>query len=75
MSDLITQSPLFAPVVYEGQTCYTSQYFHRQYLANSSHTGKHRRYDHFMHLLRSIEAYPIYRDKGDIAEVQSPTPA
>ena len=72
MPDLIPTSaaPLLAPVVYEGQTYFTSQYFHQQYRSNNQHHGKHRRYDSFMRLLHSIEAYALYLDKGDIIEVQ-----
>ena len=70
MSQLIPQSPLMQSVAYQGETYYTSQYFHYQYVANSHHTGKHRRYDSFMRLLRNIEAYALYLQQGDIVEVQ-----
>ena len=70
MPDIAPLSPLMQPVQYEGQTYYTSQYFHQQYLANSQQKGKHRRYDSFMRLLRHIEAYALYVHHGDIVEVQ-----
>ena len=70
MSQLMPQSPLMQPVAYQGQTYYPAQYFHQQYMANSQRTGKHRRYDSFMRLLRNIEAYALYVQRGDIVEVQ-----
>lgn len=69
MPALIPQSPLFAPIRYNDQEYFASQYFHQQYLANSPHGGKHKRYDSFMRLLRSIEAYARYVSQGDIQEV------
>lgn len=69
MLDLIPTAPLMSLITYQGQDYFTSQYFHRQYLANSLHGGKHRRYDSFMRLLRSIEAYRLYLGQGDIQEV------
>jgi hypothetical protein len=62
----VHHDPLMQPVTYQGQAYYTSQYFHRQYIANSQAGGKHRRYDHFIHVLRSIEAYATYVEHGDI---------
>ena len=63
-------SPLLVPVVYEEQTYYTSQYFHRQYLANSQHRGKYQRHHDFVRLLRSMEAYQLYLDQHDIVEIR-----
>lgn len=66
---LTPQSPLMQPVQWQGQTYYLSQFFHRQYLAGSQYHGKHTRFDSFMRLLRSIEAYDIYIAQGDIVEL------
>jgi hypothetical protein len=57
------------PVQYNGQEYYTSQYFHRQYIANSVHGGKYQRHGDFLRLLRTIETYKIYIQQGDIVEL------
>lgn len=67
-TQLTASSPLMQPVSYNGQTYYTSQYFHQQYLANSPHGGKYREHSAFLKALRSIEAYPLYLEQGDIVE-------
>jgi hypothetical protein len=60
------------PVVYQGQTYYTSQYFHAYYLHNTQiegGKGKYRRHEHFVRMLRSIAAYQKFVDAGDIVEI------
>ena len=71
MPDLIptVASPLLAPVAYEGQTYFTSQYFHQHYRSNSPYGGKYHRHHDFVRLLRRIEAYELYVGQGDILEV------
>lgn len=64
--------PLMQPVVYEGETYLISQFFHWQYVANSGTKGKHRRYDHFLRLLRSIETYQDHKSLGNIVELEFP---
>lgn len=61
----VSANPLFQPVEYQGQTYFTSQYFHRQYVENHQ-KGKHARLDNFMRLLRDIEAYHLHVEQGDI---------
>lgn len=68
-TDVQHLSPLMQPVTYDGQQYFTSQYFHQQYLANSSLTGKYRQHSHFVRLLRSIEPYRKHLDRGDIVEI------
>ena len=71
MSTALTHSsPLMSLIHYHGQDYYTAQYFHRQYLANSQHSGKHQRFDSFMRLLRSIPAYHDHVTLHDIEEVR-----
>jgi hypothetical protein len=63
-------NPLMQPVSYDGETYYTSQYFHAQYLAGHSETpNKYTRHPDFARLLRSIEAYSLYVEAGDILEL------
>ena len=66
---IISLSPLFAPVSYAGQTYFTSQYFHREYLANSQYGGKYQRHADFIRKVRAIEAYDLYVHHGDIVEL------
>lgn len=65
----IDSSPLMQPVHYNGQTYYTGQYFHKMYRANSDADGKYKQAAHFLRLIRSIEAYSLYVESGDIVEV------
>ena len=70
MPDLVKVSHILSqPVEYEGQTYYTSQYFHQQYIANSEQGGKYRQHYHFLRLLRSIETYATYVQNKDIVEI------
>lgn len=70
MSNLVAISnPLMRPVQYHGQTYYTGQYFHQMYRANSDADGKYKQASHFLRLIRSIEAYPLYIESGDIVEL------
>ncbi len=69
MTDLLAQNPLYAPVEFQGQTYFTSQYFHRQYVNHSHAASKYRQHSTFNRLLRSIEAYHIYLDQKDIVEL------
>lgn len=66
MPNLTPQSPLLQPVTLDGQTYFTSQYFHAQYQQNTPGQGKHTRLDSFMRLLQSMEAYGVYIEQGDI---------
>lgn len=66
---LPSNDPLMQPVRYNGQDYFTSQYFHRQYQVNAGMQGKYRRHTHFVRLLRSIEAYRLYSEQGDIVEL------
>lgn len=61
------KSPLMLPIQYEGQIYFTSQYFHSQYKANAGE--KYSQLKDFNRLIRSIEAYPNYIEKGDIVEL------
>lgn len=62
-------NPLMQPVQYHGQTYFTGQYFHQMYRANSDADGKYKQFQHFTRLIRSIEAYPLYIESGDIVEL------
>lgn len=64
-----TNDVLMQPVTWDGQEYFTSQYFHRQYLENSEVGAKYQQHSHFARLVRSIEAYPIYVENGDIVEI------
>ena len=70
MPDLVTVSHVLQqPVQYNGQTYFTSQYFHQQYLANSQAVGKYQRHADFLRLLRSMESYTLYVQREDIVEL------
>ncbi len=69
MSNLSVQNPLFQPVQFNGQIYFTSQYFHQQYRANSSEGGKYEKLKNFNALIRSIETYENYVERGDIIEL------
>lgn len=66
---IVAQSPLLHPVSYQGETYFTSQYFHRQYRDNSPHGGKYRQHKNFLQLLRSIEQYQDHINLKNIAEL------
>lgn len=70
MSALLASSPLMQPVAYQGQTYFTSQYFHQQYLANSPHGGKYRRHDNFLQSVRTIPTYPDLIQGEHIVELE-----
>lgn len=71
MSALVPFSnPLMLPANYNGQTYFTGQYFHQMYRANTDADGKYKQVSHFLRLIRSIEAYPIYVENGDIVELE-----
>lgn len=67
--NLQPQDVLMQPVMWEGQEYYTSQYFHREYQANAGLQSKYQQHSHFSRLLRSIEAYDLYVEQGDIVEL------
>ncbi|MCK7581044.1 MAG: hypothetical protein MZV65_39105 [Chromatiales bacterium] len=71
MSKLVSidSSPLMQPVQFNGQTYFTGQYFHQLYRTNSDADGKYKQTAHFLRLIRSIEAYPLYVESGDIVEL------
>jgi len=60
---------IMRPVEWQGQIYYTSQYFHRQYLANKPEGGKYREHRNFLRVLRGIEAYEVYISRGDVVEL------
>ena len=72
MSQLVPQSPLMQPVEYQGQTYYTSQYFHAQYVANSHQQAKvkYKWHQDFVRVLKAIEAYDTYVSHGDVIELR-----
>ena len=54
---------------WQGKQYYTSHYFHQWYLVNSvSEKGKakYRRHDSFLRLIKRIESYPLFVERGDI---------
>jgi hypothetical protein len=69
MSNLATQNPLFQPVQYQGGIYFTSQYFHQQYHANKPDGGKYAQLKDFNRLVRGIETYQDYVERGDIIEL------
>ncbi|MBL1262077.1 hypothetical protein [Candidatus Methylomicrobium oryzae] len=69
MSNIAQQNPLMAPVIFNSQVYFTSQYFHRMYHANKPEGGKYSQLPHFNRLIRGMEAYQNYVDRGDIVEL------
>jgi hypothetical protein len=67
MNDLSVQNPLMLPISYNGGQYYTSQYFHAQYRENAGE--KYQLLKNFNALIRSIESYQDYIDRGDIVEL------
>lgn len=62
--------PLMQPVTYNGETRYTTQYFHAQYLhAHSDAPKKYQRHHDFLRMLRSLPLYADYVGLGHIAEI------
>lgn len=70
MSNIAQQNPLMAPVIFNSQVYFTSQYFHRMYHANKPEGGKYSRLSDFNRLIRGIEAYQNYVERGDIVELE-----
>jgi hypothetical protein len=70
MSIIASQNPLMAPVMFNGQVYFTSQYFHRMYHANTKDSGKYGQLKDFNRIVRSIEAYRHYIDRADIVELK-----
>jgi hypothetical protein len=66
MDALLPVSLLFQPVVYQGHEYYTSQYFHREYVANGVYGKEYKEYDYFLKSIRSIAAYTGYLTTKDI---------
>lgn len=66
---LLPADILYQPVHYNGQEYLTSYYFHRQYRMNAGMQGKYRRHRDFVRLLRSMEAYALYSEQGDVVEL------
>jgi hypothetical protein len=64
---IVILSPLMQAIQYKEQTYFTSQYFHSQYKANAG--DKYQNLSDFNALIRSIRAYPIYVQTGDIVEL------
>ena len=69
-TNLQIQSPLFQPIMLNGQVYFTSQHFHQEYRQNSDDGGKYEKLKNFNALVRSIEAYQDYVDNQDIVELQ-----
>lgn len=68
MSNLLSiKNPLHAPIQYNGGVYFTSQYFHQQYKANAG--VKYDLLKNFNALIRSIETYQNYVERGDIIEL------
>jgi hypothetical protein len=65
--NLAVQNPLMALVQYEGQDYYTSHYFHSIYKGNAG--KKYKQLYNFNALIRSIESFDKYVEKGDIVEL------
>jgi len=61
-------NPLLQPIQYNGQTYITSQRLHAEY-KNSEGAKKYELLKNFNRLIRSLEAYQSYIDKGDIVEL------
>lgn len=70
MTNLDTSTTLLRPVFYDGELYFTSHYFHRMYLLNSQGDGKYGELFNFNKLIRSIETYPLYVERGDIVELE-----
>ena len=68
MTDIVPQSPLMRPIEYQGQTYFTSRYFHQQYRANSypQRQGKYTRHKDFLRVLRTIPLYADYLRLGHV---------
>ncbi len=64
----LTNNVLHQMVTYQGRSYYTSQYFHHSY-KNENGGGKYARLEDFNRLVRSIETYQDYADRGDIVEL------
>jgi hypothetical protein len=67
MNELSTQNPLMQPIGFNGQTYITSQYLHSIYKSNAGE--KYSLLKNFNRLIRSIEAYQLYLNNGDIVEL------
>lgn len=66
-STIAIQNPLMQPINFNGQVYITSQRLHADYKSNSGE--KYEQLPHFNRLIRSIEAYQNYIDRGDIVEL------
>ena len=60
-------SPLMQAIQFNGGIYFTSQYFHKMYGNNGG--KKYEQLQHFNRLIRSIETYQDYIDRGDIIEL------
>lgn len=60
ITSVSTVSPLMQAVEYQGQTYFTSRYFHQRYITNSAIAGKYRQHHNFLRVLRAVEAYQAY---------------
>lgn len=63
-------NPLMQEIRHNGKTYFTSQYFHKIYTAGSPNGGKYEQLPHFNRLIRSIEAYSRYLDRGHLVELE-----
>lgn len=71
MSNLtLINNVLMQPVQHGDQLYFTSHYFHREYRNNAGDQGKYKNLADFNVLIRSIEAYPNYVQRGDIVELK-----
>lgn len=67
MSTEITTNLIMQPIQYNGQTYFSSQYFHSQYRGNNG--DKYAQLKDFNRLIRGIETYQSYLDREDIVEL------
>jgi hypothetical protein len=70
MQNISKQNPLMMPVHYADEVFFTSQYFHKMYRQNSGDNCKYTQLASFNRLIRSIETYDDYIERGDIVELQ-----
>lgn len=65
-NDLGPVSPLMQPIYLRDVEYFTSHFLHQLYRSNSPHGGKYQRHDHFIRLLKSLEAFSVYVEQGDV---------
>ncbi len=68
-NQLTVNNPLLQPVLYNNQTYFTSQYFHKQYLQNSNER-KYRTLPDFNRFIRKINNFKTYIKNKDIVSLK-----